>query len=219
MCRGHVSGVKGFHLVKPQGFFTDKLGSFDGSLFDANVRVKIDHVDLLDGGSLNNTANPYHFSMLSNQDQQADGHSLFIDFLVSQAEDVQIAVDAVPLQLTLNNSLLSKIDLGTTATLQGSLFLDRCQLAPYVNKAEQVKMEVQSSLGTVFNNCTIHAPRVAAQVQPDLFKHYTFLEINKNLRGTHINTKISNSYLQYLNSKGIKLTTEYSNKLLLSYGI
>ncbi|MVZ67385.1 hypothetical protein GQF61_16140 [Sphingobacterium sp. DK4209] len=219
MCRGHVSGVKGFHLVKPQGFFTDKVGSFDGSLFDANVQVKIDHVDLLDGGSLNNTSNPYHFSMLSNNDQQADAHSLFIDFNLSQAKELQIAVDAVPLQLTLRNSLLSKIDLGAEAKLHGALFLDRCQLAPQVNKAEQVKFDVQSSLGTVFNNCTIHAPRVAAQAEPELFKQYTFLEINKKLLGTHMNTKIANSYLQYLNSKGIKLTSEYSSRLLLGHGI
>lgn len=217
-CRGAVSGVKGFQLLKPQGFYVDKNGSYDSYFFQPNVQVRIDRVELLDGKSLNNYANPYHFSFVGSDDIDVDEHSAFIEIEFIKSRDLQLKADAIPMQITVRDSSISRFEFGEQRELQGELYLDHSKFAPNVNKLEQVRCDYKASLGNIFSNTTIHSPRIQDKYQFDAFELYKFIEINKQLLGTHINTRLGKEYVEYLASKQIKLNPAFLNQLLISRG-
>ena len=82
-----------------------------------------------------------------------------------------------------------------------------------VQQAAPVFYTVNSTLGTRFTNCTVHAPIVGGEAVPEMVNQVGFLEINQSLRHYHLNTALGNEILSDLQAKGTALSSDYVAKL------
>ena len=110
---------------------------------------------------------------------------------------------------------VQRCTLNTVAALElrGELNFSECRMQPEVGEAGEPFYAVESTLGTRFTNCTIHAPIVAGQPQPELVDRIGFLEINGPVRHYHLNTALGNDVLKSLKESGQDLSADFVAKL------
>lgn len=101
----------------------------------------------------------------------------------------------------------------TAHHLRGELSFTGCRLRPEVKEAEGTFYEVESTLGTRFTNCTLHAPLVAGQPAPELLNQNGILELNGAVKYWHLNTGLGPDVLGYLKAHGLELTPEFTGQL------
>src|SRR5690606_4456336 len=89
--------------------------------------------------------------------------------------------------------------------LRGRLVLNNCQFSPRVKKSSAPIYTLDSELGTSLTNCIIHPPRVDGQLAPEMFDQIEFVQINKKVRYSQLNTSLSNHLLAYLKEQNIAL--------------
>ncbi|MFW6437711.1 MAG: hypothetical protein ACOCZ7_01750, partial [Armatimonadota bacterium] len=102
----------------------------------------------------------------------------------------------------------------TAQDLSGGLSFTACDFAPEVQELEDGEIyALDSTLGTRFTNCTVHAPVVGEEAQPALVDSTGFLQINGPVRHYHLNTALGNGVLDYCDEAGIELTPEFIDDL------
>jgi hypothetical protein len=106
------------------------------------------------------------------------------------------------------------VNMVTAPGLRGELVFNDCRLQPNVRQAPaSVFCAVDSTLGTRFTNCTIHAPIVDGKAAPEMVNRIGFLEINQSLQHYHLNTALGNDVLSHLKSQGVALSSEFIAQL------
>jgi len=78
---------------------------------------------------------------------------------------------------------------------------------------------LESSLGTRFTNCTVHAPIVNGRANPELVNRSGIVEINKSVRHYHLNTALGNDVVEYYRRQGIELDPDFIAQLKLHHGM
>ncbi len=101
----------------------------------------------------------------------------------------------------------------TAAGLRGELTFNECRLRPEAAEAGEPFYAVDSTLGTRFTNCTLHAPVVGGQAAPELVDRSGVLEMNGAVRHYHLNTALGPEVLKALRERGVTLTPEFIGKL------
>jgi hypothetical protein len=103
--------------------------------------------------------------------------------------------------------------------LRGELVFNDCRLQPSVRRAPVSGFyAVNSTLGTRFTNCTLHAPVVDGKAAPEMVDRFGFLGINQSLQHYHLNTALGNDILSYLKRKGVVLSSEFIAGLKCRHG-
>jgi len=103
--------------------------------------------------------------------------------------------------------------------LRGELAFDSCRFLPDVKEAPGGLYIVDSTLGTRFTNCTVHAPLIDGTRVPAAVSRTGFLELNKAVRHYHLNTALGHGVLAHCKAKGIALTPEFVAKLKLHHAL
>jgi hypothetical protein len=88
-----------------------------------------------------------------------------------------------------------------------------------VKKVPEQFYILQSTLGTRFTNCTLHAPIVNGKIHPDLMNRMGFIKINESVQHYHLNTALGNDVINHLKNSGTTLTPEFIAQLKLHHDL
>jgi hypothetical protein len=94
-----------------------------------------------------------------------------------------------------------------------------CRFQPNVQEVRGDFYMLESTLGTRFTNCTVHAPVVAGTANPELVNRTGFVEINKSVRHYHLNTALGNRVMDFYRRQGTELNPDFIAMLKLHYGM
>lgn len=142
--------------------------------------------------------------------EDVDSQGLFPRIVFEDCENVALHLGQCAASVFMQRCSVNTV---TALGLRGELSFNECRLQPEVLQPGEVFYAVESSLGTRFTNCTIHAPIVSGKDDPNLVDRVGFLEINGVVRHYHLNTALGNEVLESLKDKGIKLSAGFIGKL------
>lgn len=97
--------------------------------------------------------------------------------------------------------------------MKGEIYLLESKILPEVTSRQEINLELDTTLVTVFSNCTIHAPKVAGKFEPSLLNNYDFIKINERLKFNHSNTMLGKDILNFLKSKGSSPSPKFISML------
>jgi hypothetical protein len=211
---GREQGVRLLRIPDPGKYDVRRDGAYDDAFFVPNCQLVCDNVQL---ESLTPEA----------ADDTDDVHLLLggpdpVDYLDPRALYPSIRfTDCRGLRVYLGNVIASvhfercTVNTVHAPSLRGELTFDTCRLRPDVQKqaSRSHYYTVDSTLGTRFTNCTLHAPLVKGQAAPSQVDRLGLLEINGAVHHFHLNTGIGNEIVTHLQNEGTTLTPEFIEKL------
>ena len=87
------------------------------------------------------------------------------------------------------------------------------EFVPEVEEGAERIYDLDSELGVSFSDCTIYIPEKAGKKLPECLSKIGFVQINKQVRFNHSNTRLGNDIIQYCKSKSIKLDPNFIGML------
>ena len=214
--RGRRQGVRLIRIPNPHHYNLELPGGYDGARLKANCTLvakavqlekttpkypgDTDRVHLLIGGQ--------------NATKYADQMSLLPEIRFTDCDDVSVYLEDCVASLFFDRCSLNTV---TARNVRGELAFRHCQFQPDVQGVSGDLYALESTLGTRFTNCTVHAPIVAGTVNPEMVNRTGFLKINKFVRHHHLNTALGNRILEHCRLKGTELNPGFIAMLRLHH--
>jgi hypothetical protein len=213
---GREQGVRLIHLPDPTGYDLSRSGGYDGSRLKPNCTIVCDSVQLeeLTPRSLADTGQMHLVIGTGKPLEYADAKALYPKIRFNDCEDVNVYLgDCIA------SAFFERCGVNTVAAsaLRGELVSNDCRLQPKVQEAPERFYALESTLGTRFTNCTVHAPVVGGEVAPEMVNRIGFLEVNKSVQHYHLNTALGNEILEGLQREGVALSPGFLAKLSCHY--
>lgn len=207
---GENKGVRLLTLYQPNGYYVSAKGFYDEIELQTNSKILVENVDLEDFSSLKrNAEGPYHILVKNDEAITADSHSLFPQIEIINGASVAVNLSGLIAKLIIRNSHISTLKTTEKDIFKGEIHLSECKVLPKVADKKDIKLEVNTTLATIFTNCTIHSPQVNGKFEPSLLNQYNFIKINETLRFNHSNTMLGKDILNHLKSQNKKLTPQF----------
>ena len=204
LVRNRQQGVRLLRLPSPYHYDVRHEGGCDEDRFRPNCTLVCDNVQL----ERTNPSQPSdpgaaHLVLGGTGDgTYADALALFPKILFRDCENIALRFTNCAASLSFERCSLS---MAALTGLRGEVRLSDCHLQPEVKEAEGSLYELDSTIGTRFTNCTIHAPLVDGKARPERIEQLGFLKINQSLRHCHLNTALANSVVRHLREEGTPL--------------
>lgn len=209
---GRETGVRLIRIPDPGNYDLRKDGLYDGNQVIPNCALICSNVQLekLTPRSPKDT-DQMHLVLTGDVDQEyADQRALYPRIRFTDCDNVCVYLGNCIASARFERCSVNTV---TAPALQGDLSFADCHFQPNMQKAAEQFCTLNSTLGTRFTNCAIHIPIVDGKPAADLVGHIGFLEINKALQYSHLNTALGNDILGHLKSNGIELLPEFIQKL------
>ncbi len=209
---GREQGVRLIRISNPQHYDLQQGGGTDRGRMQPNFTMLCENVRLEKIIPVYH-GDPHQVHLLIGLDNE----SPYTDQRALHAK--LVFVDCEDLSFYLNNCAASvfmdrcSVNSAAARKLTGELNFNNCSLQPDVQNAGGMFYALESSHGTRFTNCTIHAPIVNGKPEAGLLDSISFLEINKSLMHFHLNTTLGAGVLEDLNARGIKLEPGFISML------
>lgn len=210
---GENRGVRIVTLYDPKGYYVDAKGSYDAIELRPNSKILVDNVALEDLSQVGSDEKNNHFLVKNGSEDVKDANSLFLQLEIVNCPPVKIDISGVPARVIIRNSNLSALKSKKFGTMKGEIYLLESKILPEVNAEQEIALELDTTLATVFSNCTIYSPKVAGRFAPSLLNRYDFMKINERLKFNHSNTMLGKDILNALKSKGEKLNPKFISML------
>lgn len=201
---GREQGVRLLRIPNPYQYDLRRAGGCDESRLRPNCTLICDHVQL-EQATHDRPGAPDKVHLLIGRDEAveyADQRALYPKIVFVDCEDVSVCFVRCAASVFLDRCSVNAV---TACELSGELSFTECRFQPVVRQADGPFYAVESSLGTRFTNCTVHAPIVQGKVSPDLIDRIGFLEINKPLQHAHLNTALGAEVMKHLRDREIVL--------------
>ena len=209
---GREQGVRLIRIPDPCHFDLRRNGAYDGNQLSPNCTMIFDNVQLekLTPQSPEDT-DQVHLA-IGGQDalDYADARALYPKIRFTDCEHVSVYLGHCIASAVFERCSVNTI---TAPDLRGELVFDNCRLQPNVQQTPADLYTVESTLGTRFTNCTIHAPIVDGKPDPGMVNRIGFLKINRSMRHYHLNTALGNEVMNHLKNKGVALAPGFIAKL------
>ncbi len=213
---GRNSGVRLMRVADPGHYQLARPGAYDGNRLVSNCSLICDNVQLealRPNGP--DDADQAHLRIGGEEMCHYDDQwSLYPTLYFANCDHVQLYLGGCVASVFLDRCTVNAM---TARELRGELAFRDCHLRPDVTEMPDALFQVESELGTRFTNCTLHAPIVDGEPQPDLVDRFGFLSINNSLRHSHLNTMFSNEIIAHLKDQGTQLTPEFLAQLACHY--
>jgi hypothetical protein len=205
---GREQGIRLIRIPDPFDYILPFSGGCDNRLLSPNCKVICDNVQLEKIiGKTSGDPEQVHLLIGGEQPKNyADNMALYPKIVFRDCENVSLLLSQCAASVHFERCTVNTIN---ARNLSGALNFNNCSLLPVVSEIEGPFYILESSLGTRFTNCTIHAPVINDAVSPDLFDNIGFLKINKSIRHFHLNTSLGTEVVDYLKKKGIKLNSKF----------
>lgn len=209
---GREKGVRLVRIPNPRHYDVGRRGEYDDSRLEANCRMAFDNVQL-EKLTPETPSDKKSVHLLIGGDQAVDyvdQRALYPEIHFTDCRNL-----AVHLADCIASVIVERSSINTLAApdLRGELTFSDCRFRPDVQQSSGNFYSVDSTLGTRFTNCTVHAPMINGRVDPQLINRTGFLEINKTVRHYHLNTGLGNEVINYFKSQKAGLTSEFIAKL------
>ncbi len=215
---GREQGVRLLRIPNPQHYDLRRPGTYDGSRLEANCTLVVDRVQLEKlVPKYPGDTNQVHL-LIGGKDtaDYTDQVSLFPKIRFTDCDDVSVYLGNCIASAFFERCSLNNV---TAPGLRGELVFQDCRFQPNVQTLPGDLYTLDSSLGTRFTNCRVHAPIVNGKANPELVNRIGFLEINKVVRYYHLNTALGNSIVDHYRDQGTELTPDFIAKLKLHHGL
>jgi len=215
---GREQGVRLMRIPNPHHYDLRRRGAYDGSTLEANCTLVVDNVQL-EKMVPKNPDDTNQVQLLIGGKQTADYAdqvSLFPEIRYTDCDDV-----SVYLGNCITSAFFERCSLNTVTApgLRGELVFRDCRLQPKVQELQGNLYTLESTLGTRFTNCTVHAPVINGRVDPEMVNRTGFVEINRSIRHYHLNTALGNRILDHYHSQGMELNPDFIAMLKLHHGM
>lgn len=212
--QGRELGVRLLRLPSPHHYDLRKNGGYDGNQLQENCTMIFDnvHLEKLPPADLTDEEDdPMHLIIGNNTKQDyADALALYPKIRFTECNDVTVYLGHCIASTSFERCTINTVQ---APSVRGELNFTDCHFAPNIETLPESINDVQSTLGTRFTNCTIHAPTINGKKEPDKVNQMGFLEINKSVKHYHLNTTLSNDVITHLKNTGRTLTPAFIAKL------
>jgi hypothetical protein len=213
---GRERGVRLLRIPNPHDYDLQRQGGYDGSRLEANCTLVADAVQLekMVPKYPNDTDDVHLLIGGADGADYADQVSLFPEIRFTDCDDV-----SVYLGNCIANAFFDRCSLNivTAPSLRGELVFRDCRFQPDVQEVQGDLYTLESTLGTRFTNCTVHAPIVAGMANPEMVNRTGFVEINRSVRHYHLNTALGNRIVEHYRRKGTELNPDFIAMLRLHH--
>lgn len=216
--RGREQGVRLARIPNPYHYDLGRRGDYDGSRLQANCTIDVENVQLA-APPPERPADPDNVHLLIGSDpaqDYEDERALYPEIRFRRCSGVSAWLGNSIVSASFENCSLNVV---TAPGLRGELSFVSCRFQPELQEVDADIYALDSTLGTRFTNCTVHAPIVGDEVRPELVDRTGFVAINGAVRHYHINTALGNRVLDYCREAGIVLTPEFIAKLRLHHAL
>jgi len=210
--RGREQGVRLLRIARPQQYEVARAGGYDGDRLTPNCTLNVDNVQLEqltpqrpgDAGSVHLLLGE------EEEDDYLDERALYPIVRIRDCEGV-----TAHLGHSVAGALFERCSVNTVTApgLRGELAFVGCRFQPRVQELEGDIYRLDSTLGTRFTDCTVHAPVVGGEDRPDLVDRTGFVQINGAVRHHHLNTALSNRVLEHCRQAGVELEPGFIARL------
>ena len=209
---GRTKGVRLINIPDPYHYELSDDASYDDALFRPNCSLLCEDVQLeaLIPQSPGDTDCAHLMIGSTESTAYADSRALQPDIRFVNCSNVSVFLGNSIAGLSSDRCTINTI---AAPSLKGAITFTDCRLQPSVKQSVGAFYIVDSSLGTRFTNCTIHAPVIDGAPDPAAVDRSGFLEINGLVKHYHLNTTLGNEILHYLRDSGASLTDEFIDKL------
>ncbi len=215
--RGREQGLRLFQLYDCSKFFMNRAGSYDGIRMESNCRILIRNVDLekLNPAPISELRDNVHFYM---NDTSSDKHpyALYPDISIEGCRNMDIYLGKGTAYMRFSNCSLSRIA-KSASSFTGRLSFTNSEFIPEVEDTAERIYDLDAELGVSFSDCTVYLPEKQDRKMPDWLTKIGFIQINKQVRYNHSNTRLGNDIIQYCKSKSIKLNPDFIGMLKSHY--
>ena len=211
--RGRDQGVRIARFPSPYHYDLGRAGGYDGSRLDANCTIDVDNVQLerLTSEGPGDTANVHLLIGGDEAEEYEDDRALYPQIRVRDCDGVSVHLGNCIASASFDDCSINTVN---APGLRGGLSFEDCGFQPRL--AEESDGDIyalESTPGTRFTNCTLHAPLVGGEPRPELVDRTGFLQINGPVRYFHLNTALGNRVLDYCRDQGIDLEPDFIARL------
>ena len=209
---GREQGVRLIEIADPCHFDVGRDGGYDGFLLSPNCTIDCDRVQLerLTPQTPDDAANMHLVLGGEAEGSYRDGRSLYPVIRFTECDNVAACLGNSVASAHFERCLVNTV---SAPGLRGELTFTTCRLRPEIGQSPTAYYAVDSTLGTRFTNCTVHAPVVSGEARPEEVSQMGFLAINGPVRHYHVNTAVGREVLEYLSQIGVRLETEFAIRL------
>ena len=214
---GRDQGVRLMRIPSPQHYDLGRPGGYDGSRLTPNCAISVHNVQLerLTPERPGDTGN-VHLLLGGDDEEYADDRALYPRIRVSDCDAVSAYLGNAIAGVFFDRCSLNTV---TAPGLRGELVFNDCRFQPDLQEVDGDIYTLDSTLGTRFTNCTVHAPFVNGEPRPELVDQTGFIEINGAVRHYHINTALGNRVLEHCRDAGIELAPDFIARLKLHHAL
>ncbi len=215
---GRAQGVRLVRLPKPQHYYLRQQGAYDGSRLKTNCTLVVDNVQLekMVPEAPDDTDRVHLLIGGTQATDPADQFSLFPEIRFTECDDISVYLGHAVGSVFFDRCSLNTV---TAPGLRGELVFRDCRFQPNVQAIKGNLYQLESTLGTRFTNCTIHAPIVNGKVNPDLVNRSGIVEINESVLHYHLNTALGNGILDHYQRQGTRLDSDFIGMLKMHHGM
>jgi hypothetical protein len=213
---GREQGLRLLRIPNPQHYDLRWPGAYDGSRLEANCVLIVDSVQLekLVPKYSGDTGQVHLLIGGKDTVDYTDQVSLYPEIRFTDCDNITVYLGNCIASTFFERCSLNTV---TAPGLRGELVFQDCRFQPKVQALPGDLYTLDSSLGTRFTNCTVHAPIVNGRANPELVNRTGFVEINKAVRYYHLNTALGNSILDHFRAKGTELNPNFIATLKLHH--
>jgi hypothetical protein len=209
---GRRQGVRLMRIPNPPYYDLRRQGDYDGSRLEPNCVFVFDNVQLerLIPEHPNDTERVHLLIGGESPQDYADELALHPEIHFIRCENVSLCLSHCIASAFLNQCSVNTL---SAPALRGELRFNDCRFRPEVQQAPANLYTVESTLGTRFTNCTIHAPVISGKTELAMINQTGFLKVNESVQHYHLNTALGNEVVNHFRSRSIELTTDFIAKL------
>ena len=205
---GREKGVRLLRVRDPYHYDLRRSGGCDESRLQPNCMIVCEQVQL-EKLVLETPEDTSRFHLLLGRedgDAYQDDRALFPKIVFRDCEGVVLHLSNCAASVFFERCFINTV---YAVELQGELNFMDCRLQPEVEQEGKRFYALESTLGTRFTHCILHAPVVNDQVKPELVNRLGFVEINDSLRHDHLNTSLGNEVVKYFKEQGIPIESAF----------
>lgn len=216
--RSREKGVRIARLVDCKGHQLGKAGIYDGDIIKTNAYWHFENVDLQDVSPEQHLRDQYHLVSIPGQNAQSSYHpdSPHLHLVVRNCPAFSADLTGIRLKLQIEQCTIHQLILQDQDQLEGEVTFQDCHLIPVPLTEYASPYHLDASLGTSLLNCVIHLPLMDKTLEKSDLKLISFVRFNEHISYNHLNTRLSNGLIRFLDDHQMQISPEFRSMLLLS---
>lgn len=195
---GRQKGVRLLKLHDPSHYQVDKEGRLTDYQLDTNALISFEDVDLEDIITQSNETD-YHLYVKLMTGENYRNDSLYPSISIKRCYGLKASLQDIAAIVDIQQSRVVQFICSDKNKLRGKLMFRDCTIIPVSEKEPSSRpyFILDSTLGTSFMNCFVHAPVIDNKPAFDHLNLIGFIEINRRVRFNHLHTVLGREIIEY----------------------